>query len=241
MAISPINANIANLAHAPVRELYDLTPAQWIIIDWLRDNLPDLYYYLSVTSATRPSDTYGRHRTGHALDLNCKLYPRNVYGAFYWAMIKGWPGGLLIGSPVQRIGSRVLTRDEQAAIHLHIDARHLNGDTRFYGIELSKLSSLEYPSHYPPWRDSRDYWTSYTIREYARRAASPSGMTPAEYFLRAGIVNLVDVAQGAGDAIASGAGAVVDAAAAGWDTVRNVAVFGAMAFVFFKLSATKKE
>lgn len=82
-----------------------------ILLECCKHLTPDEMERFRITSTTRPTDVFGFHRNGHAIDIACDTLPLMI--KLYDAMIADrWPGGIAVAS----LG---------LPLHVHIDSRHL--------------------------------------------------------------------------------------------------------------------
>ena len=108
-----------------------------ILLECIKHLTPDEMALFRITSTTRPTDVFGFHRNGHAIDIACDTLPLMI--KLYDAMIAdSWPGGIAVAS----LG---------LPLHVHIDSRHLvdkgNGKKwpACYFLEQSMAGGAIYP------------------------------------------------------------------------------------------------
>ena len=99
-----------------------------------QSGLPDGFWNdVRLTSAFRPSDSFGYHKLGLAVDIACNTLSkmRHIYDAL---VANNWQGGLGIAGP-------------GLPLHIHVDSRHLIGHATAYFIEwLAGPNQYIYPT-----------------------------------------------------------------------------------------------
>lgn len=82
-----------------------------ILLEFCKHLTPEEMELFRITSTTRPTDVFGFHRSGHAVDVACDSLHLMI--KLYDGMISAkWPGGIAVAS----LG---------LPLHVHADSRHL--------------------------------------------------------------------------------------------------------------------